>query len=183
MDCARSRAEEKDRTVPGEPQPQGGDVGKGQGARVAEKGAAARTARQVLGRLDHASRAPAVPMDWVIDIAKMPTTVGRNGEIKMFNDSGAVFAHMWSAGTRMWDKVGGVMGSQQSSRQGSTISSSIWIWEHPSAQISCPSIGARNRWLLQSPSAHASRSTKATPSKSGSSLSRTPVRMAHQEAC
>ena len=55
-------------------------------------------------------------MDWVIDIAKMPTMVGRNGVNKMFNDSGAVFAHMWSAGTRMWDKVGDVMGSQQTKK-------------------------------------------------------------------
>ncbi|CAE7744590.1 lub1, partial [Symbiodinium sp. CCMP2456] len=55
-----------------------------------------------------------VPMDSVIDIAKMPTMVGKkNGEIKMFNDNGTVFAYMWNAGARIWDKVGEVMGSQQ----------------------------------------------------------------------
>ncbi|CAE7481324.1 lub1 [Symbiodinium sp. KB8] len=55
-----------------------------------------------------------VPMDSVIDIAKMPTMVGKkNGEIKMFNENGTVFAYMWNAGARIWDKVGEVMGSEQ----------------------------------------------------------------------
>ncbi|CAJ1433075.1 unnamed protein product, partial [Effrenium voratum] len=54
-----------------------------------------------------------VPMDSVVDISKMPTTVGKkNGEVKMFNDNGTVFAFMWNAGARIWDKVGEVMGSE-----------------------------------------------------------------------
>ncbi|CAK9034831.1 Phospholipase A-2-activating protein (PLA2P) (PLAP), partial [Durusdinium trenchii] len=53
-----------------------------------------------------------VPMDSVIDISRMPTMVGKkNGDVKMFNDNGTVFAYMWNAGARCWDKVGEVMGA------------------------------------------------------------------------
>ncbi|CAL1156760.1 unnamed protein product [Cladocopium goreaui] len=53
-----------------------------------------------------------VPMDSVIDISKMPGMVGKkNGDVKMFNDNGTVFAYMWNAGARCWDKVGEVMGA------------------------------------------------------------------------
>eukprot|EP00434_Breviolum_minutum_P002982 symbB.v1.2.002621.t1/scaffold139.1/size300179/4 len=53
-----------------------------------------------------------VPMDAVIDIAKMPGMVGKkNGEVRMFNDKGTVYAYMWNAGARCWDNVGEVMGA------------------------------------------------------------------------
>eukprot|EP00398_MALV-I-01_sp_L67-1_P000986 gene986-338_t len=57
-----------------------------------------------------AKGASAVPMDKVTDIALMPTTKGKQGEVKMFKDKDKVMAYSYNGST--WDCVGEVTGAE-----------------------------------------------------------------------